>query len=314
MTSPGIVVLDRAGRIGFVTDVAEAMLRLGDGVSVQSGRLAGRWGGPRLDEAVGAALAATPTDRLAPLRAVALRRRDGLPLIATISPLATTATGPVGALVLLHDPETAPRPGTDLLRQAFGLTVAEAAVAVGLLQGATLREIAEQRGVSVNTVRTLMSRLMDKTGTHRQADLIRLLMPLALTEAVQAGFAAGFAMGTAASGLPGWPLRPLDLFRGDLAQASRQEARVSHLEFAPGRTTSLHRHADLHEIVYVLDGSQHGEWGADQRRISGSGELLHFGPGVMHRGRNAAAGTTRLLLTRIFRAGAARTAARHASA
>ena len=127
--SPGIVVLDRSGRIGFATDGAATLLQLGDGLTARGGQLIGRRGGPRLEDSVQATLADPPDAPCGPLRTVVLCRRDRLPLIATLAPLTSAATGPLGALVLLHDPEAALRPATEVLRQAFGLTVAEAAVA-----------------------------------------------------------------------------------------------------------------------------------------------------------------------------------------
>lgn len=301
--SPGIVVLDRSGHISFTTEAAAALLRLGDGLTVRGARLIGRRGGPRLEDAVQATLADAPDASPGPLRTVVLRRRDQLPLIATMSPLATIATGPVGVLVLLHDPEATLRPAAEMLRRAFGLTAAEAAVGQALLQGLTLRQIAEHRQVSLNTIRTLLVRVLGKTGVHRQADLIRLLMPLMMGEAVQAGFEAGFRLGSAGTALAGWPVHPVELLRVDLALAARQEARVAVSEYAAGTGTPVHRHSDAHEIVYVLGGSILGEWGEGESRLTGAGELLHYGPDLQHSGRNTGGVTNRLLVTRIVRLG-----------
>jgi DNA-binding CsgD family transcriptional regulator/quercetin dioxygenase-like cupin family protein len=304
-TSPGIVVLDRSGRVGFTTESAAALLRAGDGLTVRGARLVGRGGGPGLEDAVQATLAEAPHAPSGPLRTVVLRRRDRLPLIASVTPLAAPATGALGALVLLHDPEAAPRPATAVLRRAFGLTAAEAAVAQALLGGAAPRVIAEEREVSLNTVRTLIARVLAKTGTHRQADLVRLLMPLATAEAVQAGFEAGFRLGAADATPAGWPpLRLAELMRADLALAGRQEARVAVSEYPAGTGTPFHRHGDAHEIVYVLGGGMRGEWGEGESRLTGAGELLHYGPGLQHGGLNPGAATARLLVTRIVRLGA----------
>jgi DNA-binding CsgD family transcriptional regulator/quercetin dioxygenase-like cupin family protein len=303
--SPGIVVLDRSGAISFTTETANALLRLGDGLTVRGARLIERRGGPKLEDAVQATLAESPDASSRPLRTVVLRRRDQLPLIATITPLATTATGLLGALVLLHDPEATLRPPVEMLRHAFGLTAAETSVAQTLLQGATLHQIAEQRQVSLNTVRTLLARVLGKTGAHRQADLIRLLMPLMLGEAVQAGFDAGFRLGSAGVTPARWPVHPIELLRVDLALASRQEARVIVSEFAAGSGTAVHRHSDTHEIVYVLGGSNRGEWGEGESRLTGAGEVLHYGPGLRHSGRNTGTVANRLLVTRIARLGVA---------
>ncbi len=66
-----------------------------------------------------------------------------------------------------------------VLRDAFALTKSEAALAQALMGGRTLRMIAETSGRSFNTVRSHLARLMEKTGTRKQADLVRLLNDVA---------------------------------------------------------------------------------------------------------------------------------------
>jgi quercetin dioxygenase-like cupin family protein len=148
--------------------------------------------------------------------------------------------------------------------------------------------------------------VLGKTGAHRQADLIRLLMPLAMAGAVQAGFDAGFRLGAAGAAPAGWPpIRLAELLRADLALAGQQEARVAVSEYPAGTGTPFHRHGDAHEIVYVLGGGMRSEWGEGESRLTGAGELLHYGPDLRHRGWNPGAATARLLVTRIVRLGAA---------
>jgi DNA-binding CsgD family transcriptional regulator len=53
------------------------------------------------------------------------------------------------------------------------LTPAELGVLTLLLDGKTPSEIAATRGVAISTVRTHLKRLFAKTGTRRQADLVR---------------------------------------------------------------------------------------------------------------------------------------------
>ena len=80
------------------------------------------------------------------------------------------------ALLVLHrvvEPNTPHVPG--LLRQAFGLTRAEAAVATMIAGGDTPAEIAKHRNVSVETIRAQLRVLYAKTGTNRQAELVRLV-------------------------------------------------------------------------------------------------------------------------------------------
>lgn len=55
----------------------------------------------------------------------------------------------------------------------YGLTPSELAVTLALTGGASLQEIASERGVSINTVRTHAARLREKLGVHSQADIVR---------------------------------------------------------------------------------------------------------------------------------------------
>jgi DNA-binding CsgD family transcriptional regulator len=82
------------------------------------------------------------------------------------------------ALIMIHDPSRARPPMPDTLRQAFGLTAAESQLALALLAGETLAEYASRRGVAAPTVRTQLASVFAKTGTTRQATLVRLLASL----------------------------------------------------------------------------------------------------------------------------------------
>ena len=55
---------------------------------------------------------------------------------------------------------------------------AEAEVAVRVLRGHGLPSVAGELRVSLSTVRTHLQRVFQKTGAHRQAELVRLLMEL----------------------------------------------------------------------------------------------------------------------------------------
>lgn len=62
------------------------------------------------------------------------------------------------------------------LQAIYGLTAAEAALALALTRGATLDEHAAARGVSINTVRVQLKQALAKAGAARQADLVRILL------------------------------------------------------------------------------------------------------------------------------------------
>jgi DNA-binding CsgD family transcriptional regulator len=69
-------------------------------------------------------------------------------------------------------------PSYDLLHNLLKLTVAETRLAALLMQGNTLDQAAALLCVSRNTLRTQLQGIFAKTDTHRQSDLLRVLLRL----------------------------------------------------------------------------------------------------------------------------------------
>jgi DNA-binding CsgD family transcriptional regulator len=63
----------------------------------------------------------------------------------------------------------------------YGLTPAEARIAELLVGGATPAQVATELGLRGSTVKTHLLRVYEKTGVHRQSDLIRLAASLSVT-------------------------------------------------------------------------------------------------------------------------------------
>ncbi|MBY6138508.1 helix-turn-helix transcriptional regulator [Leisingera daeponensis] len=63
----------------------------------------------------------------------------------------------------------------DLLKLEFHLTPAEAAVAIQLSKGISLKQAARTLGVSIWTARSHLRSIFQKTNTHRQGELVSLL-------------------------------------------------------------------------------------------------------------------------------------------
>ena len=81
--------------------------------------------------------------------------------------------GEVAARTLPADP--AVHRMLERLRRQYGLTPAETALALAVAGGAALREYADERGVTVGTVRFQMKQVLAKTECRRQTDLVRLI-------------------------------------------------------------------------------------------------------------------------------------------
>jgi DNA-binding CsgD family transcriptional regulator len=109
------------------------------------------------------------------------------PLVATAIPLSAAVLAASGlaaaglppepmALLLVADPEArteAPPPA--LLREAFGLTRAEAEVAARAANGDGVPALAASLDISPGTARLHLHRVFEKTGARRQAELAAVL-------------------------------------------------------------------------------------------------------------------------------------------
>ena len=82
---------------------------------------------------------------------------------------------PDSLLMRLHE-RASKAPHPDSIAALLGLTPAEAAVTAALCSGESLAGYATRRGLSRHTVRTLLRNAMAKTGTHRQAELVSLVL------------------------------------------------------------------------------------------------------------------------------------------
>jgi DNA-binding CsgD family transcriptional regulator len=121
--------------------------------------------------------------------AIALSRPSlSTPLPVLVAPLRGQWTPPAApraaAAVFVTDPERSGTVAGRQLVELFGLTPAEAQLAVALLAGKRLAHIAAERGVQLPTVRNQLRAVLAKTGTGRQAELVRLLATLPAIPAV----------------------------------------------------------------------------------------------------------------------------------
>lgn len=82
------------------------------------------------------------------------------------------------ATLFVYDPQRLPASRAEILRRQFGLTISEARLADLIASGFTLATAAERLRVTIGTVRNQLEQIFQKTDTHRQSDLVRLLMRL----------------------------------------------------------------------------------------------------------------------------------------
>jgi DNA-binding CsgD family transcriptional regulator len=81
-------------------------------------------------------------------------------------------------LVYLCDPEAVPASRSSLLRKLYGLSPTECRLADRLAAGSELRDAAATLKLTVQTARFHLKAIFRKTGTNRQAGLVRLVLGL----------------------------------------------------------------------------------------------------------------------------------------
>ena len=167
-----VILLTSTAQVLKANVAGEELLARGGPIARIDGRLGLR--NRAAEQALAAALASNLRDPVtltieAPGEGAAVREK----LSAAILPLPGT---PATFAMLLHVPEPALPATAKPLIAAFGFTPREIAVVMPLLEGKSITEVAEILGVSQATARTHLQRLLEKTGTSRQADLIRVVL------------------------------------------------------------------------------------------------------------------------------------------
>jgi DNA-binding CsgD family transcriptional regulator/PAS domain-containing protein len=182
LAQPAIIV-DADSRIRFANRAARELLASADGLSSDHDGL--RAATPRLTgelRGLIARAAAAPGDGAVGSMLALARASLKRPLSALVTPLSVAGTAPFlapsarAALVLVADPERTPTLPPERLRRLYRLTRTEATVALAVASGDGLQTVADRLGVARPTVATHLARIFEKTGTRRQAELVRLVL------------------------------------------------------------------------------------------------------------------------------------------
>lgn len=176
----GVILFGGGGTAMHVNRRAQEILRQRDGLRLCRGMLtiAQPDAMKRFAMALADALNLRSSE-CAPDFAFTVPRPSGeIPYIVAVRPY-RDAHGQARAAAFIRDPQAAGGGERVLLREAFGLTEAEARLAVALVDGQSLRSYAETKDLSINTIYTHYKRLKEKTGSASQATLIAKLKSMA---------------------------------------------------------------------------------------------------------------------------------------
>ena len=178
----GVVQLDRRGRLAAANDRVRALLRQGDGLSDDGGRLraSSLVDDARLQKLLARALSSPggAGGSMRVSRSLSVSRLV-LHVKPMLDPEGMLDQGAAGALVLVVDPTDRTGFDPERIGEALNLTPAESRIAVLLAQGNSIDEVAAETGRRPTTVKWHLRHIYDKCGLSRRMELAELVMSLA---------------------------------------------------------------------------------------------------------------------------------------
>lgn len=178
-----VFLLDGIGRLQRANEAGYKLLSDGDALVLRNGCLrpwqaADAAGFERLVKlacVTGAGCSGSPGGLML------LHRKEGRPLHCEMVPFHSDSlfhgVDPAGIL-FVHKPDGKMSSRAPALRALYKLTPTEARLSDLLAHGLELREAADHMHVSFETARSQLKKVLAKTGTNRQTELIRLLLSL----------------------------------------------------------------------------------------------------------------------------------------
>ena len=174
-----VFALDEHGIVLFANQTARQLLEAGDGLRFRGKRLHA----DRADQdSALQALSRGEASAGGLGGCLLLERKSGqMPFRLTFVPFASRFCGGVpglATLLFVADPARNPLSRAGVLRALFRLSPAEIRLADLLLQGLEVKEAARRLGTAADSTRYQPKQIFAKTGTARQAELMRLMLSL----------------------------------------------------------------------------------------------------------------------------------------
>jgi len=183
----GIVLLDSSGRVYHVNAAARRLCDEADGLSIDAGalRAAERDEHEELTRRVrqvAASCARPGRGRSGVLTLTRPSMRRALEVLVAPLQGSTVALSPgtPAVVVFVSDPELPHEGYEGILRRLYGLTEAEARLALFVIQGVGIAAAARTLGIGLSTARSQAQKVFQKTGTRGQTELVSLLLRGAL--------------------------------------------------------------------------------------------------------------------------------------
>ena len=180
----GVIVVNRFGRVIFANQAARAIVAQQDGLTIASDGLiaAAREDRRRLRSLLDESTRTTSGEGFGSGGVMTVARPSmKRPFLVLVAPLKLALDGESSfgmSTVFISDPEARVDTSDELTRRLYGLTATETRVASAFASTGSLEQAAEQLHISRETARWHLRHIYRKTGTNRQAALLKRLLDL----------------------------------------------------------------------------------------------------------------------------------------
>jgi DNA-binding CsgD family transcriptional regulator len=164
----GMVIINRQMRITESNEAFGALLARADGLNVSQEKLICRE--PSDQAALTTAVARALAGDLSAAILKVHRAQGAQPYVVRLVAPRGEADSRDRCLLMIVDPDEQPSAGADIWRAMFDLTECELIIAEGLVSGRRINEIANERGVSIETVRSQTKRMFERLNVSSQAE------------------------------------------------------------------------------------------------------------------------------------------------
>jgi len=180
----GLVLFDQLGNVVYSNPLAESILAEHPAITLTNDRIIpqDREDAVRLHRLINSCLGTSPVDQVRG-GVMGLRHDDRKhPLALMVRPLATSELANIidGELIYaamyINDPERPLPIDAETIATLYQLSRTEAGIAISLVNGLSVEEIAKQQHRSIHTVRSHLKSVYHKTHTNNQAGLVRLIL------------------------------------------------------------------------------------------------------------------------------------------
>jgi DNA-binding CsgD family transcriptional regulator len=178
----GVFLVDAGARIIHANIAGQVMLEAGDFLRTVDGRLAA--GDSETTKTLRGTFAAAGRDEAVGIKGIAvpLITRTGEHYVAQVLPLASSKPRcagnirPAVAALFVHKAALQAPTLPETVAKSYRLTPAELRVLLAIVEFGSVPEVARALGVAASTIRTHILRLYKKTGTGREADLVKFVV------------------------------------------------------------------------------------------------------------------------------------------